>query len=78
MNKAQRKAIAAVIEQIDALRGVIGELSEQERQSYENLPENMKNGWRADSILCAEEALDEAGNDLENAIASLVQAAGYK
>lgn len=67
MNKERRKAIAAIVTDLEELRGKIGDISsaiediKAEEEDYkENLPESMQDGEKGQRADDAIGALDEA------------------
>lgn len=73
MNKERRKAIEALIERVDALRGEIdtlasdiGEVASEERDYYDNMPENFQSSDRGQAAEAAADALDEAQSMCES------------
>ena len=83
MNKTDRKAVSALLEQLQDLRSKceaigeqITELAEAEREKFDNMPEGLQEGERGQKIDEAATLLEEAAcaaqdSDLTNAIDSL-------
>lgn len=64
MNKARRKAIEEIIDQLGTLKEQIESVCEEEQEAYDNLPESIKYSERG-------EAMSEMTTDLEDAASSI-------
>ena len=64
MNKARRKAIEEIIDQLGTLKEQIESVCEEEQEAYDNLPESIQYSERG-------EAMSEAASDLEDAASSI-------
>ena len=64
MNKARRKAIEEIIDQMGTLKEQIESVCEEEQEAYDNLPESIQYSERG-------EAMSEAASDLEDAASSI-------
>ena len=67
MNQQRRKAITAIVAQIDTLREALDALRGQEQDAFDSLPESIQMGSQGEKMGEAIEALDEAVNGLEQA-----------
>ena len=64
MNKARRKAIEEIIDQLGTLKEQIESVCEEEQEAYDNLPESIQYSERG-------EAMSDAASDLEDAASSI-------
>ena len=64
MNKARRKAIEEIIDQLGTLKEQIESVCEEEQEAYDNLPESIQYSERG-------EAMSETTTDLEDAASSI-------
>ena len=64
MNKARRKAIEEIIDQMGTLKEQIESVCEEEQEAYDNLPESIQYSERG-------EAMSETASDLEDAASSI-------
>ena len=64
MNKARRKAIEEIVDQLGELKEQVELLSEEEQEAYDNLPESIQYSERG-------EAIGENATDLEDAASSI-------
>ncbi len=64
MNKARRKAIEEIIDQLGTLKEQIESVCEEEQEAYDNLPESIQYSERG-------EAMSEMTTDLEDAASSI-------
>lgn len=71
MNKARRKALANIIDQLSSLRDEIEPLAEEERDCYNNLPEGLALTERGEQIGNNADALEQTLDDLDDVITSL-------
>ncbi len=67
MNNDRRKALSAIIAQIEALEAILEYLTDEEREALENLPVSMAEGERG-------ARMDEAISAMESAAVSLEEA----
>jgi prefoldin subunit 5 len=58
-------------EKLEEAKGMIEGAKEGEEESLEALPENMQSGEKGEKMQAAIDALDEAANDIDNAISNL-------
>lgn len=71
MNKIRRKAISAVLEQIEDLKTSLEELLGDEETYRDNIPENLQNGTRYEESEDAISDMEDAISNLEDAISAL-------
>lgn len=64
MNKARRKAIEEIIDQLGTLKEQIESVCEEEQEAYDNLPESIQYSERG-------EAMSEAASNLEDTASSI-------
>jgi len=74
MNKNRRKTIEqgiALLQQatplLDEARQLIEEAGQEERDYFDNMPENMQSGERGEQASAAADALEEIASNLEEA-----------
>jgi hypothetical protein len=63
--------VEKVTEKLEEAKGIIESAKEGEEESLETLPENMQSGTKGEKMQAAIDALDEASNDIDNAISNL-------
>lgn len=68
MNKARRERISEAIEQLRSLRDELEELSEEEQEAFDNLPENLQYSNRGELMEEAIGALTEAYESIDDVI----------
>lgn len=73
MNKDRRKAIAALIVELEALQGkredILGQIDtliDEEQEYYDNMPESFQNGEKGSAAEAARDALQNAYDELES------------
>ncbi len=74
MNKQRRKAIQAVKDRfanevqplLDAIKGEIEAIRDEEQDAWDNLPESMQYGDKGDRIQEAIDALEEAADECDD------------
>lgn len=74
MNKARRKVISDLISRVEELREQVEAVAEEEREFYDNAPDNLRESERytqaeeaADNLESAVSSLEEVQSLLENA-----------
>ena len=70
MNNTRRKTINQIMEQLELIKGDIENLTAEERDCYDNLPESFRYGEKG-------ERMEEAIDNLESAFGSLEDAIDY-
>ena len=65
MNKSRRKALAQIIEQIEALETALEELTAEEQDALDNIPDSLAQSDRANSLQEAVDAMESAAVSLE-------------
>lgn len=68
MNKERRKQIQDVLDRLDGVMAEIETIASEERDYYDNMPENMKSGDKEQAASDAADALDQARDSVESAI----------
>lgn len=71
MNKARREAITKLADQLDAIRGEIEALRDEEQEYFNNMPESLQGGDKGQDAEQAVASLDDAINEIESALDSL-------
>lgn len=68
MNKLRRKALQAILDQLDDLKSQLEEIAEEEQEARDNIPESM---WETERYQKADEAcdnLDYASSSLDELV----------
>lgn len=76
MNKDRRKKISDLISAMEDLKEQADNIASEEREYYDNMPENMQSGDKGQTASDAADALESAVTDLESAIDNLNNALG--
>lgn len=66
MNKYQRKQLETLAEQLDTIKYTIGECADEEREKYDNMPENLQDSEKAEIFEQNADALEEIADDLDD------------
>jgi len=67
MNKARRKALSQIIDQIEALETALEEFTAEEQDALDNIPDSLAQSDRAISLQEAVDAMESAAVSLEEA-----------
>ena len=70
MNKIRRKALANIVDQLEAIKAELEEVLEQEEEARDNIPESMQETERY-------ERAEEACDNLESAVYSFEELLEY-
>lgn len=65
MNKARRKKLGDIIDQLENLREDLDAVASEEREAYDNLPESMQEGERGCAMEEAADEIDDICSELE-------------
>ena len=68
MNKARRKAIEKISEQLEELQAELQELRDAEEEAYDNLPESLQEGEKGDAMQEAIDNMESADSSIQDAI----------
>lgn len=71
MNNQRRKAIDAVLDQLEELKADIERIHDEEYECFENMPESFQSGEAGELAEASIEALDDAYNSIDDAIQAL-------
>lgn len=71
MNKERRKAIEEIASQIEAMKDAIENLTQEEQDYFDAMPESFQSGDKGQAAEQAISALEEAANYLDSAIVEL-------
>lgn len=71
MNKARRKAIEELIDQIGTLKEELDSITEEEQEAFDNLPESIQYSERGDAMSDNIGDLEQASSDLEDIMDAL-------
>lgn len=71
MNRERRKAIDAVFDQLEELKGEIERIREEEEEYFENMPESIQYGEKGELAEASIEELDNAYNSIGDAMQAL-------
>lgn len=65
MNKARRKKLGEIIDQLEYLREDLDAVASEERDAYDNLPESLKESDRGSAMEEAADELDDICSEME-------------
>ena len=65
MNKARRKKLGEIIDQLEYLREDLDAVASEEREAYDNLPESLQESDRGCAMEEAADELDEICSEME-------------
>lgn len=71
MNKARRKAIDGIIDQLGMLKEQLESITEEEQEAYDNLPESIQYAERGEAMSDTISDLDSSVSDIESIIDTL-------
>lgn len=71
MNTERRKEIDKARGMIEEAKSILDQCENDEREYFDNMPENMQSGDKGQRAESAAEALNEAVGELENALGNL-------
>ena len=71
MNKERRKKIEEIAVKLDALQTEITEVQSEEQDTFDNMPENLQQGEKADAMQAAIDSMEDAISHLDDAINAL-------
>lgn len=74
MNKERRNRINKVIEQLEVLKDEISDISMEESEAYDNLPEGIQDSDRGEAMQEAIDNLDMASDTFDDIIEYLNEA----
>lgn len=66
MNKARRKKLGEIIDQLENLREDLDAVASEEREAYDNLPESLQEGDRGCAMEEAADELDDICGELDD------------
>lgn len=67
MNRQRRKRLTEAFEKVSEAMEILEDVVEEEKESYENLPDNFRDGDRGEEMQGYIEMLEEAYNYLDDA-----------
>lgn len=76
MNASRRKSIQEIIDHLEEIKSTIETLKDEEQEAYDNLPENLQDSERGETMEAAAESLDNVYNSIDEALESLVESLG--
>lgn len=68
MNAANRKKLAALVEQLEVIRSAVEDEKSDEEGKMDNLPDSFRDGEKGEKMQEAVDALDSAMDNLQSAI----------
>ena len=71
MNKARRKAIEEIIDQLGMLKEQVESISEEEQEAFDNLPESIQYSERGDAMGEYVADLDDAASSIDDVMSTL-------
>ncbi len=66
MNKQQRKKLSDMLDEIEGYVSTLEEMSNEEQEKYDNMPEGLQDTERGQAIQDAADNLQQAADDLQN------------
>lgn len=75
MNKTRRKEIATLRQKFEELTGDLESIRDEERETFDNMPEGLQNGEKGQAIDAAAMALESAYDSLQELVGYLEEAA---
>lgn len=67
MNRDRRKRLGSAFDMVDKAKEILEDVKAEESESYENLPEQFRDGERGEEMQGYMEMLEEAYNYLDDA-----------
>ena len=67
MNKDRRKRLGSAFDMVDKAKDILTDVKTEESESYDNLPEQFRDGERGEEMQGYIEMLEEAFNYLDDA-----------
>ena len=74
MNKMNRKQLSDLISRIETLHEELDEIKDGEEEKYDNMPENLQESDRGETLSDIIDCLDSAAEDLNNAVENIQSA----
>lgn len=71
MNKARRKQIAQLLEQLENLKADLDSILEEEKEAFDSIPESLQEGERGQASQAAIESLETAQSAFEEIVDAL-------
>jgi hypothetical protein len=71
MNKGQRLALSDILNKLEAIKGEIESMGDEEQEKFDHMPESLQNSERGQAIEKAADVLGEAVISLEGVLSSL-------
>lgn len=71
MNKHDRKRLAELIDQIQALVNEVDEIGQSEQEKFDNLTEGLQQSERGQQYQEVADAIESACSDIEDALSNL-------
>ena len=71
MNKTRRKLLESVIDKLTDTKNDIETIADEEREAYDNLPENLQNTAKAEAMDYNADTLYQACDDIDDIIGEL-------
>jgi hypothetical protein len=68
MNKQRRAKLSASLQALEVIRGDLEEVRDAEQDTYDQMPANLQNGARAETILSAVDTITTALDSTDEAI----------
>ena len=71
MNKARRKRLSEIIDQLTEIGSSLDELANEEQEAFDNMPESLQGSERGDFMSQVTDTFSEACSDIESIIDNL-------
>lgn len=68
MNKSRRESLSTISEELESIKSRLEDVSDEEREAYDNLPENLQYSSRGESMQYGLDELIEAAENLDSTI----------
>ncbi len=71
MNNTRRKAIEKIVSELQGLQAKLTDIAGEERDYYDNMPENMQGSEKGERAEEVANTLQEAADEIDNIIGNL-------
>ena len=71
MNKRDRKTLEGAISMLEEAKNIVSDLSESEREKFDNMPDNFQDSERGQQFDWSAEVLETANENIESTISEL-------
>jgi division protein CdvB (Snf7/Vps24/ESCRT-III family) len=71
VNDRLRKKLQEALNGLSAAKTIVDECATEEADSFDKLPNSMREGDKGDKFQAATDALEEASNEIDNAVSNI-------